>query len=418
MAGTHLSAPESHAQVRAQQDRSPHLNRALDKSLSRSLRWVPVDPGAVAAAAAARRQSLHGPSAAVAAAEAVQAVEAEREGRQEQGQQAATGPAGRGLVGRESTLEASPEAPLDRYDSSLARLSAMPPGDAAEAPGELGQQRRGRFLPARQAASPGESSTSPPPPQQQQQQLRGPPNLATLSATPSVGLDRYEAALTRASMASTAGGSPLTASPSASTFETAHSTGDGNTYGTAGGGSPLDTATSAQSLPDEPAAAQGQPPPRRPSPRFSPQPDLLASDLTATPSVPLERYAAMVAGAEEEEAATAAQWGGGGGAAAGSAEPDRDAGLHHDVPQSSTYPPRHQPHPSEALGRPPRPGMPIRTAPAGGFRDLGQQMQQEASWHKRRSLANLASILEAEQQEEEEGREREGWPRPGSPGPG
>ena len=416
--------------MRAQQDRSPHLNRALDKPLSHSLRWVPVDPEAVAAAATVRRQSLRGPAAAVAAAEAVAAVEAERaqqqqQQQQQQAQRGAGAPARTAPVGRESTVESPPEAPLDRYDSSLARLITLAPGAAAEAE-ELGRrQHPGWVPPSQQQASPEHPSLSQlqqqqhlPPPQQQQKQKpgqrTGPPNLAMLSATPSVGLDRYEAALTRPSMASTAGGSPLDSSPSGGTFETARSAGASSMYSAATGGSPFDTALSARSLPDEAVALQDQPQLCHPSPRFEPQPDLLASDLTATPSGPMERYAAMVAG-EGEEAAAAAHWGARGGGGASSGQTNIEAGLQREAQHGSTYPPRHQPHPAGPLGRPPRPGMPISTAPAGGYRDLGQQMQQEASWHKRRSLANLASILEAGQ--EEEGSKLEQWPGTGGMGP-
>ncbi|KAL4443440.1 hypothetical protein ABPG75_011177 [Micractinium tetrahymenae] len=428
---THLSAPESHAQVRAQQDRSPHLNRALDKPLSRSLRWVPVDPDAVASAAAVRRQSLRGPAAAVAAAEAVQAVDAERAEQQAQQQAAAAAAAAAapalmstaataGIAGRASTFESPPEAPLDRYESNLARLTALSPGTAAEAGEEQRrrqqqQQQLGEPPPAQQAAFP----VRPPSPVQQQRHLTGPPNLAMLSATPSVGLDRYDAALTRLSAVSAGDASPLRAgSAGSSTFETARSAG-ASSYGTARtAGSPFDTAPSSRSLPEVAPTAQGplsQPQLRRPSPRFEPQPDLLISDLTATPSVPLERYAAMVAGEGEEEEAAVGRWPAHGGRGGGGAAQPEAAEAQAAAQHGATHPPRQQPRPLAALGgRPPRPGIPI-TAPAGGSAEMGPQVQQDASWHKRRSLANLAAILEAEKEEEE--RERERWSRPGSPGP-
>lgn len=116
-----LAAPESHAQVRAQQDRNPLLNRALDTPAMRSPRWAeqaaasapdravswPRPAGAAPAGAAAAAPSLSSPAGV--ALEAPVADPAL--------QRAAD------ALGRDST--ATPAATMDRYAAMLAQPSMV-----------------------------------------------------------------------------------------------------------------------------------------------------------------------------------------------------------------------------------------------------------------------------------------------------
>ena len=350
-AGTTLAAPESHAQVRAQQDRNQRLDQALDKPQMRSPRWASTDPETAASAALVRRQSLRGPAEAVAAADAVAAQrqeqqhwqaamqqEAAQQQQQQQQQQQAPVPLPSPPAALDPALEAaadqlgtnssvSPMAPLDRYDSAPSRSSV----DLQESAGQeeehqdwqLGSPQRSGSGDGREG---GGGGAAPP---------AGPPDLGTLSADPSVNMERYAAALARPSVTPGPGSVPQ---------------------------------MPAERLP----AAPGMRGPPQHHARFQPQPDLLASDLTATASVPMNRYAAMVAADEEEEGEGGSSGGGYVGGYGGGGGGDDDDG-------GATFPPARHPRPS-------------------------------TSWHNTRSLANLAAIVEAE-----EGRQSSGE-LAGSPG--
>lgn len=348
-AGTTLAAPESHAQTRAQQDRNALIDRALNTPRSARSRWVPLG---MSAGAAQWAQQPFGPPPPFSEAEgeSAAAVPPSPPAAAARGAAAQLAAAAEqaGLVEEESSASASSSA-LERYQPLLARPTALPSEAVAAAaivPGAVTPTAWQHEVEA--AGQAGEEDEDEDEAQQQQQQAQqvagtptsapnlGPPNLGMLSSEPTIPMDRYVAVLTRPSLEQPS----LAAAPSGRA-----SSGEAEQFSAARGSAPA-------TPPGASAAASASPQPQQ---RHW-DPDVVRSDLTATPSLDLSRYAAAFA---------------------------TDAG--DASPRLSARPPR-----------PPR-GGPHAAFPAvleQASDEMLPPRDREASWHKSRSLAALQSIFQ------------------------
>ena len=247
-----------------------------------------------------------------------------------------------------------PTSPLSRYKAAMDRPTALPPGAAQQV------QQVQQAAPARAAA-----------PAAAGQPSAGPPDLGTISAVPSLSLERYETALSRPSLGEMAGSDsgPLPPARSGS----AEGSGRGAPSSGSGAGSGPATPAVAGEVgvaAERPQQAQQQQQAQQwaeqQQARWSGEPDVVPSDLTATPAVDLSRYAAAFTSGDGSPRAAAA------GPSARPPRPSRHA-VGFDVPEGA----------GEARPRPPA-------------------YDREPSWHRSRSLAALQSIFEHPEPEEGE----------------
>jgi hypothetical protein len=311
----------------------------------------------VAAARAAQRASAEAAAAARrrAAARAGQHADWEEEEEQEAGSLQQAAPE---VVRRGSTIEADIGAPADRYAAFLARPSATPAGaEAAAGPQTAADGRGTHGAPWTAAAQPAAAGADPWARHERrrhpQPRVSGPPDLATLSAQPSVPLDRYATEFSRPSLDEEGPSLP------------------------AGAGA-------AEAQPTAGAEAEQQYGQQR---RYLP--DVLPSDLTATPGVPLERYAAMVASQEEP------------GELSGLSVPPSRTGSSGDDGgvSAARLPPRAPISAARVVGPPPgRRRSGGRGGQTGGAGEEGEDpllpTRRPGSWQRRRSLASLQAIFE------------------------
>lgn len=332
--------------MRAQQERNRTIDRALDTPRMRSPRWAP--PGSAGGTGAWARQPFgppppdEAPGAAAAAATGAAAGDALAA--------PAVAPELAAAADEVGTQSNTADAALERHKSALAHPTALP----AEAAMQQQQEEAATQQQAQQAQQPDQQ----PPgaqapaamveqhPQQAAGWASGRPDLATLSAAPSVPMERYEASLTRSSLVPGAGAGAGAGEPPGGSGEEGE------------GGNGSSRRSSARSGPPTPAAtaASAHAAPLQLQRQY--EPELLSSDLTATPSLDLSRYAAAFA--------------------ADTAETPRGGAA--ELP----------------FGQAPRRGVAFAEPEEVEAPQRPHTYEREASWHTRRSLAHLQSIFEHE----------------------
>ena len=239
-------------------------------------------------------------------------------------------------LGRDST--ATPDAPMDRYAASLARPSALLPQQ-----GPVASEAGSRQQPAAR--------------------LSGPPDLGTVSAGPAVPLDRYASTLARPSQE--IAGQDVAGAAAASRDEQLAAPAWETVY------------HEQQQQQYQQQQQQHYPP------HWQYQPDVQRSDLTATPGVPLARYAAMVAGPAELES------------------PRFMSGSTSASSSATALPPRSPVSAARFAGLPA--GRPISRSGSRGVPEAEEVEgeddmltgQRVGSWQWRRSLASLQATLQA-----------------------